>query len=389
MISCTHATRLKGIRGRAIVVGPDRATNERRSLSLPRSTHPQSRRRQVDEWHEWLKFEEGEKTTIHKTSPSLPPYQFQLTPNRKRTRRFVELAAFQTLNEYTMGSWLQKRYQTRTDATEQARGISIPIHAFGIGHSRYVTLSLSVRHRRVQAWLGPFVTSARWNWIMDDPPITRLSGSKRFEHRCFGHRSTDGGEGEGSSPCIAWPSTFSLLLILRCNFFSFCFSFLFFFYVFCILFFVRFNPGRGRPRFERTESWTTVGQRLRSDPVFLLALWHGLLGLSLSVSRSNVNTNLPGYGALEVGDIRKYTELHRLDRCPPHASEDVLDKDREVSVRVVVRVSQFRLLRSISLIIVVVTDNKETKWKMIYVFTKNFLNCTITLWSVSFRFDVY
>lgn len=120
-------------------------------LSLPRSTHPQSRRRQVDEWHEWLKFEEGEKTTIHKTSPSLPPYQFQLTPNRKRTRRFVELAAFQTLNEYTMGSWLQKRYQTRTDATEQARGISIPIHAFGIGHSRYVTLSLSVRHRRVQA----------------------------------------------------------------------------------------------------------------------------------------------------------------------------------------------------------------------------------------------
>lgn len=75
MISCTHATRLKGIRGRAIVVGPDRATNERRSLSLPRSTHPQSRRRQVDEWHEWLKFEEGEKTTIHKTSPSLslPP----------------------------------------------------------------------------------------------------------------------------------------------------------------------------------------------------------------------------------------------------------------------------------------------------------------------------
>lgn len=33
MISCTHATRLKGIRGRAIVVGPDRATNERRSLS--------------------------------------------------------------------------------------------------------------------------------------------------------------------------------------------------------------------------------------------------------------------------------------------------------------------------------------------------------------------
>lgn len=273
MISCTHATRLKGIRGRAIVVGPDRATNERRSLSLARPTLKVGGDKLTSGTSGWSSRKEKKRryTKPLPLSPSLPPYQFQLTPNRKRTRRFVELAAFQTLNEYTMGSWLQKRYQTRTDATEQARGISIPIHAFGIGHSRYVTLSLSVRHRRVQAWLGPFVTSARWNWIMDDPPITRLSGSKRFEHRCFGHRSTDGGEGEGSSPCIAWPSTFSLLLILRCNFFSFCFSFLFFF-----MFFASFSSydsiqaGAGPGSKERK-----VGRQLANDYVRTRSFcWH-------------------------------------------------------------------------------------------------------------------
>lgn len=107
----THATRLKGIR--MIVVAPERR-------SLPRSTHPQSRRRQV------ARVEVGGRRRKKRDTQNLPPpppslslSQFQLTPNRKRSRRLsAELAAFQTLNEYTMGSWLQKRYQTRMDATE-------------------------------------------------------------------------------------------------------------------------------------------------------------------------------------------------------------------------------------------------------------------------------
>lgn len=64
----------------------------------------------------------GRRRKKRDTQNLLPPLslsQFQLTPNRKRSRRLsAELAAFQTLNEYTMGSWLQKRYQTRMDATE-------------------------------------------------------------------------------------------------------------------------------------------------------------------------------------------------------------------------------------------------------------------------------
>lgn len=133
------------------------------------------------------------------------------------------------------------------------------------------------------------MTSARWNWIMDDPPITRLSGSKRFEHRCFGHRSTDEGEEEGSPPCITWPSTFSLLLILRCNFFSFCFSFLFFLcFLHPFLRTIQSRPGPApvRKNGKLDDSWptTTFGPGLSAGIVTRII---GIIAIGIKVKRQH------------------------------------------------------------------------------------------------------
>lgn len=52
-----------------------------------------------------------------------------------------------------MHNGLQKRYQTRMAATERARGVSISIDAFGIGHSRYASPSVN---ERVPGVIRPF-----------------------------------------------------------------------------------------------------------------------------------------------------------------------------------------------------------------------------------------
>ena len=134
-------------------------------------------------------------------------------------------------------------------------------------------------------WLGPFVTSVRWNWIMDDPPITRLSGSKRFESvlrtpiRCHGLSLSRG------------RSTFHPPRAPLSNFFSSLFSSLFVLFLFFPLFF-RFARARTQrfsfrfvssrfvqvvfmwsdlswlvPVGKNGKSCRAVGQRLRSDAV--------------------------------------------------------------------------------------------------------------------------
>lgn len=88
---------------------------------------------------------------------------------------------------------------------------------------------------------------------MDDPPITRLSGSKRFEHRAS---DTDPrGGGRDDLPSITWSSTFSLYSLLQ-----FLFLFFFFFYLFCI--FSSHNPTRPGPGSKKNgkldDSWPTT-----------------------------------------------------------------------------------------------------------------------------------
>lgn len=142
---------------------------ERRSVSPSRSTHPREEGKRS--WR--VARVEGKNETAKRCSSLSVPID---TESEASTRPAAWIGRFSNIKR--MHNGLQKRYQTRMAATERARGVSISIDAFGIGHSRYASRPST---RGYQAWLGPFVTSARRNWIMDDPPITRLSGSKRFE----------------------------------------------------------------------------------------------------------------------------------------------------------------------------------------------------------------
>lgn len=264
----THATRLKGIR--MIVVAPERR-------SLPRSTHPQSRRRQV------ARVEVGSRRRKKRDTQNLlpPPLSFSVPIDTKsETKSSVVrwIGRFSNIKRIHNGFLVA---ETVPDSDGRHRVGSWHLNFHWCFRDWPFTLRLSVRHRRVQAWLGPFVTSARWNWIMDDPPITRLSGSKRFEHRAS---DTDP---EGSSfhhVAVHVFSPFSVAI-------SFPFPFLFF------IFFASFsshNPTRPGPGSKERK----VGRQLANDYVVTRILGSRYQGqTSARLGRLRV----------EVGDIRKYT----------------------------------------------------------------------------------
>lgn len=145
------------------------------------------------------------------------------------------------------------------------------------GLAIHVTL-LRPSTRGYQAWLGPFVTSARRNWIMDDPPITRLSGSKRFESVL---RTPIHWRRREGPPSITWNLVFSL--------FS---TFLFLF----ASFFASFSPFHSSPSGSGPGSKERkVGRQLANDYV---RTWSFRGIVWIAVSRSN---------GVEAGDIWKYT----------------------------------------------------------------------------------
>ncbi|XP_033365920.1 uncharacterized protein LOC117242951 [Bombus vosnesenskii] len=77
-----------------------------------------------------------------------------------------ELAAgFSCIKRIHNGFWLQnQRQDIRRDSQSSFVASQFPLMLSGLA----IDAVHPIRHRRVPPRLGPFVTSVRWNWIMDD-----------------------------------------------------------------------------------------------------------------------------------------------------------------------------------------------------------------------------